>query len=162
MCAVQMTVWGTLTSVYVNWRNASEILNNKVSCLLPRFRGVGQRRKHPGRGSGNIKIKLGFCSGLGEATRRNSDVQVKWASVRGGEDPGASKTQQIHIPLRGCSRGLGATGWVNGLDPAEGRRMANVNGLSVSSSLTCSQQPQSPGPVWSGLHCSPHMANLCR
>lgn len=42
------------------------------------------------------------------------------------------------------------------------QREANVNGLSVSSSLTCSQQPQSPGPVWSCLHCSPHMANLCR
>lgn len=27
------------------------------------------------------------------------------------------------------------------------QREANVNGLSVSSSLTCSQQPQSPGPV---------------
>lgn len=46
------------------------------------------------------------------------------------EDP------NIHIPQRGCRRGLRATGWMNVLDTAKGKRAANVNGLSVSNSLT--------------------------
>ena len=70
----------------------------------------------------NIKIKLGFCSGLGKATR-NLDVQVKRASVqRGGEDPGALNQQFIFLreaavePQAGCS---GRTlprggGWLKG------------------------------------------------
>lgn len=63
-----------------------------------------------------------------------------------GEDPGALKTQNF-IFLCEAAVEVKATGWVQAWDSAKWRRVANMNGLSVSSSLTSSQQPQSPGPV---------------
>lgn len=102
----------------------------------------------------NIKIKLGFYSGLGRTTMRNLDVQVKRASVQRGEDPGALENQRIHIPQRRCRGVLRATGWVLVLDPAKGRRMGNV--------IECQQQPDllSAATVsWSSLIRSPLLSS---
>lgn len=55
-----------------------------------------------------------------------------------------------------CGGGLGS------LQIRVGRGVGNVSGPRVSSSPACSQQPQSPDPVWCGRHCSPRTAALCR
>lgn len=81
------------------------------------FGDVGQRRKRHGKANDKIKIKSGFYSGQCKSTVKNLDVQVKWAASQGGEVLGALKTQKVHIPLRGCSRGLRAAGWAQALDP---------------------------------------------
>lgn len=105
----------------------------------------------------NIKTKLSFYSGLGNATMRDFNqigISAEWRRSWSSGDP----KQFIFLWE------VAAKGWEPQTDERVRlcqRRMANVNELSVSSNLTCSQQPQSPGPVWSGLRCSPHMVILC-
>lgn len=62
-----------------------------------------------------IKIKKsGFYSGLGKATMKNFDVQVKWALVQRGEVPKSFKNPQFKLlpkaAVKGWSHRLGA--WV--------------------------------------------------
>lgn len=89
--------WGLYLEVEYTIREIFSETNTIIKMLW--FRGVGQRRKQPDHGSDNIcdniKIKLGFYSGLGKTIMKNMDVQVKRASVQRGEDPGALKTQEF-------------------------------------------------------------------
>lgn len=67
------------------------------------FGGEGQRKKQHDRDRENIwetiKIKMGFYSCLGKATKKNFDVQVKWASVQSGEVPRSVKNPKfIFLP----------------------------------------------------------------
>lgn len=74
-------------------------------------------------------------------------MQVEWASVQTGEDSAMIKTQKFSVLFEAAAEGWGPQAGCMGWTPPKEDELANADELSVSSSLICSLQPKSAGPV---------------